>query len=60
MKLLQIVYFRLRFGLVNTINTYLRLNICVLCVGDFKPQMCIILIPHTKSGSDLFLEVINL
>ena len=24
------VYFRLRFGLVNTINTYLRLKICVV------------------------------
>ena len=28
-------YFRLRFELVNTINHYLRLEICVMWLGKF-------------------------
>ena len=30
------IYLRLRFGLVNSINTYYKLNICVVGRGDFS------------------------
>ena len=40
MKIIKNVYFRLRFGLVNTIDSYSRLKI----------RKC-----HTKSESDIFL-----
>ena len=52
------IYFRLKFGLVNSINTYSRLKIRFVlgrifdinCVGDDKIQ-------HTKSDSDLYLYI---
>ena len=29
------IYFGLRFGSANAINDYLRLKICVVCIGNF-------------------------
>ena len=31
-----LIYFLLLFGLANAINDYLRLNICVECLGNLK------------------------
>ena len=31
----DIYFFKLRFGLANAIDDYLRLKICVVCVGNF-------------------------
>ena len=42
--LLGNIYFRLRFGLVNAISDYLRLNIRVVCLGNFNPYVKCLLI----------------
>ena len=51
---------RLRFGLVNVINDYQRLEIYVISVGNFYPLMLINWICHTKSESDSFLYTRNI
>ena len=51
------IYFRLRFGIVNAVYTYLRLKIRDVWGGIFKNVILIRTnqIRHTKSKSDLFL-----
>ena len=46
------IYFRLSFGLANTINTYLRLKVRAGREGD--------IFSYTKYESDLFLNIRNL
>ena len=55
------MYFRLRFGLANSINTYLKLKIRVVRGGDIINLKCILIkftIP--KSESDLYLYISKL
>ena len=49
------MYFRLKFGLVNSINTYLRLKIRVGWRG-VQPKMCINLNHHTIYKSNLYTK----